>query len=562
MILPADKGRAVVVLDKSEYKSKAQELLSDSKTYKKLKRDPTNTYCNKLINVIKPLKESGDLPIDIYRKIYPTSTELPKFYGLPKIHKPSVPLRPIVASRGSITYGVARYIADILSPLVGKTPRHLNNSTDLVNKLKDIRLEPDESLVSFDVSALFTSVPVEESLEIIREKLASDPTLGDHTSLSADQVTDILRVCLTTTYFRYEGEYYVQVEGAAMGSPVSPIVANLFMEHFEEKALTTYPQPPRIWVRYVDDTGTIIKTSHIDSFTAHLNQVHPNIKFTSEVEHNGELPILDVLICRKDDGCLKFKVYRKNTHTDHYLQFDSHQPLEHKLGVIRTLTHRAKSVVSEEEDLSDELDHLRTVLSVSGYTKWSWQAPSSNKRKPQPSREKKQKPKGHVTLPYIQGVTEALCRKIRKAGVAAHTRPHDTLRRRLVRPKDSEEAQKKCGVVYHLSCAQCDSQYIGETERSLHKRLQEHRRESSPVGHHMIEKTHKLDDQNIKVIDRESRWFERGVREAIHIRAQSPSLNRDQGRHQLPPVYNSLIRSCDVSRSTPATLHGQTDHHC
>ena len=123
-----------------------------------------------------------------------------------------MPLRPIVASRGSITYGVARYIADILSPLVGKTPRHLNNSTDLVNKLKDIRLEPDESLVSFDVSALFTSVSVEESLEIIREKLASDPTLGDRTSLSADQVTDILHVCLTTTYFRYEGEYYVQVE--------------------------------------------------------------------------------------------------------------------------------------------------------------------------------------------------------------------------------------------------------------------------------------------------------------------------------------------------------------
>ncbi len=100
MILPADKGRAVVVLDKSEYKSKAQELLSDSKTYKKLKRDPTNTYCNKLINVIKPLKESGDLPIDIYRRICPTSTESSKFYGLPKIHKPSVPLRPIVASRG------------------------------------------------------------------------------------------------------------------------------------------------------------------------------------------------------------------------------------------------------------------------------------------------------------------------------------------------------------------------------------------------------------------------------------------------------------------------------
>ena len=95
--------------------------------------------------------------------MYPTTTEPPKFYGLSKVHKPPCPLRPTVACRGSIMCGTARWVVDILAPMVGKTPHHLQNSADLVNKLSQIRVDEDESLISFDVSALFTSVPVGET---------------------------------------------------------------------------------------------------------------------------------------------------------------------------------------------------------------------------------------------------------------------------------------------------------------------------------------------------------------------------------------------------------------
>ena len=164
-----------------------------------------------------------------------TSPPPTKFYGLPKIHKPDIPLWPIVASRGSIIYNTAKYVANILAPLVGKTPYHIHNSQDLVNKLSNIQLTKEESLVSYDVTTLFTSVPVDDSVSIIHDILHQDPTLSDRTSLSAAQVTELLCICLTTTYmyFVYSSEFYVQKEGAAMGSPVSPIVANLFIEHFE-----------------------------------------------------------------------------------------------------------------------------------------------------------------------------------------------------------------------------------------------------------------------------------------------------------------------------------------
>ena len=443
-------------------------------------------------------------------------------------------------------------MAQILAPLVGKTQHHIQNSADLVNKLKNVQLSEEESLVSYDVSALFTSVPVQESIDIITKRLEEDDTLNDRTTLSPQQVSDLLSVCLNTTYFRFDSTYYVQTEGAAMGSPVSPIVANLFMEHFEQQALSSYPHPPRIWGRYVDDTITIIHKNHIDSFTQHINSIHPSIKFTTEHEHNNTLAMLDTLITRKQDGTLKFSIYRKATHTDHYLQFSSHQPTEHKLGVIRTLTHRANTLVSEEDDKAEEQLHIKKVLSISGYPKWAWDLPSSKKSVPHPrTKNTDRRPKGHVTLPYVGGVTEALVRKIRKAGVSAHVRPQNTIRSHLVRPKDQEDNVKRCGVVYSITCDNCDSEYIGETERALTKRLSEHRRESSPVAQHMGNQQHSFKEKDVKIVDRESRWFERGVREAIHIRSRSPSLNRDQGRHLLPPIYNSVIPlSRDAGQST------------
>ena len=157
-----------------------------------------------------------------------------------------------------------------------------------------------------------------------------------------------------------------------MGSPVSPIVANLFMEWFEEKALNTFPYDITLWRRYVDDTIVALCDSLIDDLTQHINSIEPAIKFTREEESNRSIPMLDTLTTRNEDGHLSFTVYRKPTHTDQYLQFQSNQPLQHKLGVIRTLHHRCMTLCSSEELKLQELEHLKRVLTVSGYTKGAW----------------------------------------------------------------------------------------------------------------------------------------------------------------------------------------------
>ena len=103
--------------------------------------------------------------------MYPTGCVPPKLYGLPKIHKADTPLRPIVSSCGSVTYGVAKELVKILKPLVGKSPHHINSTQDFVEQVKHITLGPGECLSTYDVSALFTSVPVDPALNIIRDLL-------------------------------------------------------------------------------------------------------------------------------------------------------------------------------------------------------------------------------------------------------------------------------------------------------------------------------------------------------------------------------------------------------
>ena len=176
--------------------------------------------------------------------MYTTGCVPPQFYGLTKIHKPDIFLRPVVSSCGSVTYGVARELAKILKPLVGKSPHHINSTQDFVEQVKHITLAPGECLSSYDVSALFTSVSIVPALNIINDLLEKDHTLKERTVMAVSDIILLLEVCLKNTYFSFQGQIYEQVEGAAMGSPVSPIVTNLYMEYFEQKALSTALNPP------------------------------------------------------------------------------------------------------------------------------------------------------------------------------------------------------------------------------------------------------------------------------------------------------------------------------
>ena len=199
------------------------------------------------------------------------------------------------------------------------------------------------------MSALFTSVPIDPALKIIKDLLEKDPNLKARTVIGVDDIILLLEFCLKNTYFSFQGQFFEQVKGVAMGSLVSPIVANLYMEHFEQKALSSSPTP-RFWCRFVDDTFVIHKEVNKNDFLQHINSVDPAIKFkVNTTRRMVPSPFLDTIVNPEVDGGLSITVYRTPTHTDQYLQWDSHHNLSAKFSVINILSCRAKTVCSNPE---------------------------------------------------------------------------------------------------------------------------------------------------------------------------------------------------------------------
>ena len=285
-VLTTDKGVVLVVIDRKEYIDKATNLLSQS-TYRTIDKYPTNRLKAKLIMILRQLKMETGLEDYIYKYVYPTGCSSLTFYGLPKIPKANIPLRPIVSNRGSVTYGVAKALAKILKPLAERSPHHIHNTKYLVERVSNVTFQPEQCLCSYDVTAMFTSVQVDQAINIIWGPLEQDTSLHNRTALLVQNVIHLFGFCYTILIFSFQGQFYEQVEGTAMGSPVSPIVANLYVEHFEKTALRT-AIPPRLWLRYVVDTFVIQQEEHKQNILDHINNVDPAIKFTMETTNRME----------------------------------------------------------------------------------------------------------------------------------------------------------------------------------------------------------------------------------------------------------------------------------
>ena len=225
--------------------------------------------------------------------------------------------------------------------------------------------------------------------------------------------------------------------------------------------------------------------------------------------------------------------------------------------MVRTLLHRAETIVTEEEDKQREIEHVKSALRTNGYPEWIFRIPrkkSSAKAKDRSTTAKKPS----AGMPYIRGTSEVLQRTFRKYGANIYHKPYNTVRQQVTRVRDRTDKMKKCGVIYHIKCDSCEGDYVGETARQLNIRLKEPRilslkehmsRSSSAIYEHCEREGHKIRSENTKVLMSEDNFWKRKVKEAVEIRQRRPSLNRDEGL-ELPRVYDSLLTSCDPSPVT------------
>ena len=327
----------MVILDTSEYHRKALELLSDGDVYEPLTKNPLENV-NKLIrSKLQAISTRCPDPQAI-KKFMKPNCSLSYFYGLPKLHKSNIPLRPIISSTGTATRGLAGWLAGCLSPYLGRfSSAHLTNSLHFKEKLQDFSRYHSLNgfrMLSLDVTALFTNVPLEDVLLFLREKIESGQVAPP---VPKEEFLELIRLCVENNVFEFNGEYYRQKFGVAMGSPLSPVLAGLYMEYFETTLLPTLEPQPALWLRYVDDVFALWPGGRdFGVFLDALNNLSPTIKFTVEWELETVLPFLDVTVSRFNSGFV-FGIYRKPTHSHQYLHYFSWQPDHVKRSTLFSL---------------------------------------------------------------------------------------------------------------------------------------------------------------------------------------------------------------------------------
>ena len=279
------------------------------------------------------------------------------------------------------------------------------------------------------------------------------------------------------------------------------------------------------WFRYVDDVLTIVKKGTRDSLLYHLNSIDLNIKFTIEPPNEqGAIPFLDTFP-RPSGNQIITSVYRKPTHMDRYLDFNSNNPKSAKHAVVRALSDRAKNVCSSLELLAEEIDHLGKVLKYNDYPKWMIDQHgrnSSEGRLIDLETGNEVKKSIFISAPYFPGLSESFKQLFKYTMVQVCFKGQNTIKLMLMHPKYKVDPSLKTDIVYQWSCTKpnCKSSYIGETSRSLCDHVKEHSKEgsNSAIYQHCSTKGHSLPNiDQFKIIDQEKSQIACEAKEAIHI---------------------------------------------
>uniref|UniRef100_A0A5S6Q348 Reverse transcriptase domain-containing protein n=1 Tax=Trichuris muris TaxID=70415 RepID=A0A5S6Q348_TRIMR len=601
MITKADKGNVVVILDREMYNSKVKDLL-DTDAYTPLQNDPTDKVRKHLIKLLSQFyDETREEQISRFLKKlkYSSNFSPPEMFCFPKIHKVGVPLRPIVACGRGVVTELSRYLAKLLRPLTGLHPSHTINSSSFVKEVVQVDLQPEDILVSYDVKDLFTSVPLGYTFDILFESLSKDVKLTQRTKLNPYHLSQLVKFCVEEgNYFHWNGSYFSQKEGAPMGSPLSPVVAEIFMEHLEVLAFKDgfSSMGVKMFKRYVDDIFVIIEKDKEGALLDHLNSIFAGkITFTMEREENGKLAFLDCLVIR-DQGHIKTKVFRKPTNSERYLNFHSNHPLFVKKGIITGMVDRAYSLCHVQY-LADEIKYIKRILLQNGYPKYFMETTIRERMlklqipgRPAHKRQVEEPGLKSICIPYYPGIGEGIRKIARTIGYRVVFKSLPSLFSLLRSDKVKIQPDGQAGVVYCIK-SNCGARYIGETRHTLPHRLNEHkmaltryknaekrlrgeffvtigrpqRKDPGDVMKEAVKSSawveHSVDCQlalnintSCSILEREQDFRLRKIKEAFYIR-HNPCINRDEGV-EISKIWSVVAFMTDCA-SIRATRHSE-----
>ena len=484
-------------MNKTAYISEGYRQLSNNLHYRKLQAPVHPQIQNSVNGILKDLKTKGTLRKKQFEYLEVKADSRPRqFYLLPKIHKnfntwPSnkMPMgRPIVSDCGSDTYRVAEYIDSFLSPITKSHDSYIRDTSDFLGKLATVKPPSHSFLATLDVESLYTNIDNADGLHAVREAFQLHPDPNRPSS----EILKLLELCLQNNDFLFNGEWFLQTFGTAMGKKFAPNYANLFLAQWEKSALAQCALKPDCYFRYLDDIFLIWSHSIDDFWTFFntLNNHHPTIKLKATINASS-IDFLDVTIFKgsgfHEHGKLDSKVYFKTTDTHELLHKSSYHPQHTFRGILKSQITRFYRICTQELDFEIACQTLFRVLRQRGYS-----------------------------ARFLRSVKQDTIEKLKlpsfNPGVGSHkcyngscTTCSFLLERAYVRnsngkyyPLQDTMSCSTSNVVYLIECTNCHFMYVGQTRDTLNKRMQQHRSDirthkTKPVSDHFNDSCNPLD---------------------------------------------------------------------
>ena len=547
IILKPDKGNGVVIMDKQAYLNACYQIINNRSKFKPLNNDVTLLREGRLQRFLRKLKRQGSINDELYFKLYPTGSQPARFYGLPKMHKLSdttltPPLRPIVSSINTYNYNLAKHLCTLLTHLI-PNDYTTKDSFSFVNEFNNLD-NSNKYLISYDIQSLFCNIPLLETIDLAVDLIHAN---NINFPINKTELKQLFLFATSETHFLFNGSYFDQIDGVSMGSPLAPVLANLFLSHHERTWLSNFKDSSVLFYRrYVDDIFCMFHNEP-DAllFFNYLNLQHPNIKFTFEKEDNNQISFLDIRITKSADRCIT-SVFHKKTYTGLLLNFLSFSPLSYKAGLVRTLVDRARKINNSTSGFRNDLNKLILTLKRNCFPShfidkiikiYEEKHPFTalNVSCPEPQRDTENI--RYFKLPYI-GHYSKITQKRLTTIINRYCLPLEIKLvfsqykiKNLFSFKDPLPSHLKSGVVYKFTCAVCNSRYIGETMRHLSTRIKEHTStdKNSHIYKHFLSspncKSH-YTDSCFTILDTANFSSTLKIKEALHINKLKPELNK------------------------------------
>jgi hypothetical protein len=553
--LQPDKGKGTVVIEEKDYREAAVAHLSSGPYERKTIKCkfPVDSLQRKVKSGLRALIRKGLLSESESRRLTVDNPVIPEFYCFPKIHKTGNKIRPVVSNVNSPTSKISEHLVKKFRKFKPPDSMSVKNSFEMAKKFNGMPIEDHECLISFDIESLFPSIPIEEAFELCKGWIASQ----DISDEEAELCVDLMSIVLDQRVFEYDGKQYTQKEGLFIGNNLSSIITEVFLGDIEMR-YKDEPWWPRNWTRYVDDTAGFVNKEEVELITRNLNEIHPAIKFTCEVENENSLPFLDTLLIRENKK-IAIDIFRKPTDNPLCIPQTSNHPLSHKLATFESSMFRLWNLPLSDERREKEFGYIKEMARINGYKtaivekmhqkhrdrhkirEITTLQPLEREKKIKESLGRNGKSFRHfAVIPFCNPVSYKVEKILRKYDVNVCYSNRGKLKNILNCGKRMLNENESAGV-YEICCRKCSKKYIGQTKRRSETRDKEHSAaiksrqiEKSSVAKHCWEEGHVRGE--MKLLKRINEQPKLDAYESMYIAKTDDLMNTGE-----PPIVSKLF---------------------